>query len=96
MKHKSLHLLKDAGFVTILVSTVIAFSLTTTGFALPRERAPISQKDGEMGLQIKPLPISRDEQSTASAVSGFIRDTNGPIAGATVRVKATDKKPVTD
>lgn len=35
-------------------------------------------------------------QSTSSAVSGFVRDANSPIVGATVRVKATDKKTITD
>ncbi|MBN2594558.1 MAG: carboxypeptidase regulatory-like domain-containing protein, partial [Sedimentisphaerales bacterium] len=35
-------------------------------------------------------------QSTSSAVSGFVRDANSPIVGAIVRVKATDKKTLTD
>ena len=30
------------------------------------------------------------------AVSGFVRDANGPVDGATVRVKATDNKVITD
>jgi len=35
-------------------------------------------------------------QPPLTAVSGFVRDANGPVAGATVRVKATDKKGFTD
>jgi mono/diheme cytochrome c family protein len=35
-------------------------------------------------------------QPSSTTVSGFVRDVNGPIAGATVRVKATDNKAITD
>jgi hypothetical protein len=35
-------------------------------------------------------------QPPSTAVSGFVRDANGPVAGATVRLKATDNKVITD
>jgi len=35
-------------------------------------------------------------QQPLAAVSGLVRDANGPVAGATVRVKATDNKVITD
>jgi len=35
-------------------------------------------------------------QTPLTAVSGLVRDANGPVAGATVRVKATENKVITD
>jgi hypothetical protein len=40
--------------------------------------------------------ITTVESASQPPVSGFVRDANGPIAGATVRVKATEKKAITD
>jgi hypothetical protein len=37
-----------------------------------------------------------DSQYPITAVSGFVRDVNGPVIGATVRVKATENKSITD
>jgi len=47
------------------------------------------------------ITIGFASQSPSTAVpvadlSGFVRDANGPIVGATVRIKATDKKAITD
>lgn len=36
------------------------------------------------------------QQSSLTAVSGFVRDVNGPVAGATVRIKATEIATTTD
>ena len=44
-----------------------------------------------VGAVREPPPLVK-----STAVSGFVRDANGPIAGATVRVKATDNKTITD
>jgi hypothetical protein len=40
--------------------------------------------------------IGSASQPPLSAVSGFVRDANGPVAGATVRIKATDNNVITN
>jgi hypothetical protein len=40
--------------------------------------------------------IGFSSQPPSTAVSGSVHDANGPVAGATVRVKATDNKVITD
>ena len=69
MNQKPEYLLPCTGIAAVFVYLVMAFSITTSGFA---------------------------SQSLLTAVSGFVRDANGPVTGATVRVKATDNKVVTD
>jgi len=69
MNQKPNHLLAFIRVAAVLVCMVMAFSITTAGFA---------------------------SQQPLAAVSGLVRDANGPVAGATVRVKATDNKVITD
>ena len=40
--------------------------------------------------------VESASQPPMTAVSGFVRDANGPVAGAVVRVKATESKTITD
>ena len=42
------------------------------------------------------MTVGSASQPPMTIVSGFVRDANGPVTGAVVRVKATDNKVITD
>jgi len=47
-------------------------------------------------VAFSPTTVESAQQASLTTVSGFVRDANGPVAGATVRVKATEYKTITD
>jgi len=47
-------------------------------------------------VAFSPTIAESAQQPSLTAVSGFVHDANGPVAGAMVRVKATENKTITD
>jgi len=58
--------------------------------------APFAVVSVSLAMAIFLATIGFTSQPPSTSVSGFVRDANGPVAGATVRLKATDKKAITD
>jgi hypothetical protein len=65
----------------------------------PKHLLPFIKIATVLGCLIVAFPtttVESAQQPPLTTISGFVRDANGPIAGATVRVKATENSAITD
>lgn len=87
--------------ITILVclalGVLVVSALPTAGLFSTNVLSTRAQVTGTAvpGCQIVYLPFIAKEFPPAGTITGMVQDANGPVAGATVRVRATDNKTTT-